>query len=131
MARAHPIRYRLRTTSRGHDRYCEELVTQTGLLRDVLRGADLPADVPNCPGWAPASTRRRAVGNLRTVEPVVRTGPGDQVPDAAGPDGDDPAELDSWLAESATRFADTLRKAGPDAEAEPFGLRATCWRSRA
>ncbi|MER5318216.1 maleylpyruvate isomerase family mycothiol-dependent enzyme [Streptosporangium roseum] len=106
----------------GHDRYCDEIITQTDLLRELLKGADLSADVPTCPGWTLAGLVRHIGGNLRTGETAVRTGetiddPGKQVPGVAGPDGDDPDELDAWLAEGAARYAGTLREAGPDAEA--------------
>src|SRR5215475_1444921 len=109
-------------TALTHDRYCAEVVAQAGLLRDVLQGADLSVTVPTCPDWTLAGLVRHIGGNLRSVETAVRTGtavedPGRQVPDAAGPDGDDPATLDAWLAEGAARFAGTLRDAGPAAEA--------------
>jgi uncharacterized protein (TIGR03083 family) len=105
-----------------HDRYCDEVVAQTGLLRDILRGADLSLTVPTCPDWTLAQLVRHVGGNLRSVETAVRSGtavedPGRQVPDVAGPDGDDPAPLDAWLADAAVRFAGTLRNAGPGAEA--------------
>src|SRR6266542_2413248 len=72
-----------------HDRYCDEVITQTGLLRDILQGADLSLTVPTCPDWTLARLVRHIGGNLRSVETAVRTGravedPGRQVPDAAG-----------------------------------------------
>lgn len=109
----------------AHDRYCDEVVAQTDLLRDVLRGADLSVTVPTCPDWTLAGLVRHIGGNLRSVETAVRTAtpvedPGRQVPDAAGPDGDDPATLEAWLAGAAARFAGTLRDVGP-------GAAATIW----
>lgn len=106
-----------------HDRYCDEVVAQTGLLRDVLRGADLSVVVPTCPDWNLAQLVRHIGGNLLSAELAVRGGkavedPARQVPGVAGPDGDDPAALDAWLANAASRFAGTLRDAGPDAEAQ-------------
>src|SRR6266536_658590 len=121
-----------------HDRYCDEVITQTGLLRDILQGADLSLTVPTCPDWTLARLVRHIGGNLRSVETAVRTGravedPGRQVPDAAGPDGDDPATLDAWLADAAARFAATLRNAGPGAEAKVWAFqRSTAfWARRA
>ena len=33
------------------DRYCDEIVTQTGLLTSAITGADLTVQVPSCPDW--------------------------------------------------------------------------------
>jgi uncharacterized protein (TIGR03083 family) len=108
-----------------YGRYCDEVVAQTGLLRDVLRGADLSLVVPTCPDWTLAQLLRHIGGNLRAAETAVRSGtavqdPGTQVPEVAGPDGDDPAALEAWLTDAAERFAGTLRDAGP-------GGQATVW----
>jgi uncharacterized protein (TIGR03083 family) len=102
----------------GHDRYCDEVITQSDLLRELLKGADLSVIVPTCPDWTLAQLVRHIGGNLRSAELAVRTGtavvePDKQVPEVAGPAGDDPETLDGWLAEGAARFAVTLRRAGP------------------
>jgi hypothetical protein len=34
-----------------YDRYCDEIVTQTGLLTSAITGADLTGQVPTCPDW--------------------------------------------------------------------------------
>jgi uncharacterized protein (TIGR03083 family) len=107
----------------GHDRYCDEVITQTDLLRKVVEGADLSVTVPTTPDWTLAQLLRHVGGNLRAAETAVRTGtavvePAKQVPEVAGPAADDPDALDGWLAEGAARFADTLRRAGPDAQAQ-------------
>jgi uncharacterized protein (TIGR03083 family) len=122
----------------GHDRYCDEVVTQTDLLRDLLKGSDLSVTVPTCPDWTLAELVRHIGGNLRSVETAVRTGtavvaPDKQVPDVAGPAGDDPWALFAWLAEGAARFADTLREAGPAAGAQfgPFQRSTAFWARRA
>jgi uncharacterized protein (TIGR03083 family) len=109
--------------SLGHDRYCDEVINQTDLLRGVVKGADLSVTVPTTPDWTLAQLLRHVGGNLRASEAAVRTGtaivePAKQVPEVAGPAQDDPAELDAWLAEGAARHADTLRRAGPDARAQ-------------
>ena len=122
----------------GHDRYCDEVITQTDLLRDLLKGSDLSVTVPTCPDWTLAELVRHIGGNLRSVETAVRTGtavhePDKQVPDVAGPAGDDPAALDAWLAEGAARFAGTLREAGPAAEARVWAFQQSTafWARRA
>jgi uncharacterized protein (TIGR03083 family) len=122
----------------GHDRYCDEVITQTDLLGEVLKGSDLSVIVPTCPDWTLAALVRHIGGNLRAVETAVRTGtavvePDKQVPEVAGPAGDDPAALDAWLAEGAARFAATLRRAGPDAEAQVWVFRQSTafWARRA
>jgi uncharacterized protein (TIGR03083 family) len=120
-----------------HDRFCDEIVTQTGLLREVVAGADLSATVPTAPDWALADLLRHVGGNLRTLEQAVRTGvpvtePEREVPGHAGPGGD-PAALDEWLASAAEAAAATLRSAGPDAEAQLWTVRwpTAAWARRA
>jgi uncharacterized protein (TIGR03083 family) len=121
-----------------HDRYCDEIIRQTDLIRDILQGADLSVTVPTCPDWTLAQLVRHLGGNNRAVETAVRTGmavedPGRQVPDAAGPDGDDPPALDAWLADAAARLAGTLRDAGPDGQAQVWVFRRSTafWARRA
>ena len=121
-----------------YGRFCDEVVVQTDLLRGVVAGADLSVTVPTTPDWTLAQLLRHVGGNLRSVETAVRTGtavtePERQVPDHGGPAGDDPAALDAWLAEAAAGFAETLAKAGPDAQAQVWQVRwpAAAWARRA
>ena len=125
-------------TNLPHDRFCDELVTQTGLLREVVAGADLSATVPTAPDWTLADLLRHIGGNLRAVEQAVRTGvpvtePEREVPGHAGPGGDDPAARDAWLAEGAEAAAATLRSAGPDTQAQIWDIRwpTAAWARRA
>jgi len=125
-------------TPLGHDRYCDEVVAQTDLLRGVVTGADLSVTVPTTPDWTLGMLLRHVGGNLRSLEQAVRTGvavtePERQVPGHGGPDGDDPAALDAWLAEAAEGCAATLRAAGPEAEAQVWTFRwpALRWARRA
>jgi uncharacterized protein (TIGR03083 family) len=120
-----------------HDRFCDEVVNQTALLREVVAGADLSVTVPTTPEWTLARLLRHVGGNLRSLEQAVRTGeavtePERQVPGHGGPAGDDPAALDAWLAEAADRCAATLR-AGPDAQAQMWTIRwpVAAWARRA
>ena len=125
-------------TALPHDRFCQEVVTQTDLLRGMVAGADLSVTVPTTPDWTLAQLLRHVGGNLRALELAVRTGeavtePEAQVPDHAGPDGDDPAALDAWLAGAAARFAETLARAGPDVQAQVWQVRwpTAAWARRA
>jgi uncharacterized protein (TIGR03083 family) len=125
-------------TSLPHDRFCDEIVNQTGLLREVVAGADLSATVPTAPDWTLADLLRHIGGNLRALEQAVRTGvpviePGREVPGHAGPGGDDPAALDAWLSSAAGAAAATLRSAGPDVEAQMWNIRwpTAAWTRRA
>ena len=125
-------------TSLTHDRFCDEIVAQTGLLREVVTGADLSATVPTTPDWNLADLLRHVGGNLRALDQAVRTGvpvtePAREVPGHAGPSGDDPAALDAWLAEAAEAVATALRAAGPDAEAQLWTVRwpTAAWARRA
>ncbi|MGW3987291.1 maleylpyruvate isomerase family mycothiol-dependent enzyme [Streptomyces sp. NPDC004830] len=106
-----------------HERYCDEIACQVGLLRSVVTsGADLSAAVPTCPDWSLEDLVRHTGGALRWAELLVRTRAEDDVPEervqgggGPGPVGD-AAALDAWLAESGERLVATLREAGPDAK---------------
>ncbi|MER7887121.1 maleylpyruvate isomerase N-terminal domain-containing protein [Streptomyces fimicarius] len=105
----------------SHDRYCDEILAQTDALRAVLTGADLAATVPTCPDWTLRELAVHVGGAHRWVGEIVRGRaadevPEDKVPGFAGPESEDPAALDAWLAEGAAATAAALRAAGPDAE---------------
>ncbi|MFJ7074440.1 maleylpyruvate isomerase family mycothiol-dependent enzyme [Streptomyces sp. NPDC098781] len=107
----------------AHDRYCDEIAHQVGLLRAVVTsGADLSATVPTCPDWSLEQLVRHTGGALRWVELMVRTRAPEEIPEVrvplgAGPEGEgDPAALDAWLAETGEMIVGTLKEAGPDAE---------------
>jgi uncharacterized protein (TIGR03083 family) len=125
-------------TGLPHDRFCDEIVAQTGLLREVVAGADLSATVPTAPDWTLADLLRHVGGNLRALEQAVRTGvpvtePEREVPGHAGPSGDDPAAMEGWLAKAAEAAAAALRSAGPDDEAQIWVVRwpTAAWARRA
>ncbi|WP_156721389.1 maleylpyruvate isomerase family mycothiol-dependent enzyme [Streptomyces apocyni] len=104
-----------------HDRFCDEIIRQTELLRGHLDGADLSVTVPTCPDWTLRDLAVHVGGAHRWAELLVRTRaaddvPEEQVPGIAGPVGDDPAALDAWLADGAERLVKALRDAGPEAE---------------
>ncbi|MGV2915678.1 maleylpyruvate isomerase family mycothiol-dependent enzyme [Streptomyces alfalfae] len=106
----------------SHDRYCDEVTHQMDLLRATLNGADLSATVPTCPDWTLAQLARHSGGAVRWSERLVTTRaeeniPPQDVPAAGGPDGDDPAALDAWLAETAALGTKTFRDAGAEASA--------------
>ncbi|NNN36243.1 maleylpyruvate isomerase family mycothiol-dependent enzyme [Streptomyces sp. S3(2020)] len=110
-------------TPLAHDRYCDEIAHQVGLLRSVVTsGADLSVTVPTCPDWSLERLVRHTGGALRWVELMVRTRAEAEVPEEQVPLGDGPeaagdaAALDAWLAETAEMLVGTLREAGPDTE---------------
>lgn len=122
----------------AHERYCDEITLQTGLLRDLVRDADPTTEVPTCPGWTLDRLIRHIGGNLRTVGLAIRTGeavdrPAEQVASLDGPSEQDPAALDAWFAEAAAQYADALRDAGPDGEAQVWGIpwKTSAWGRRA
>ncbi|QEV20526.1 maleylpyruvate isomerase family mycothiol-dependent enzyme [Streptomyces alboniger] len=109
-------------TTLSHDRYCAEVTTQIDLLRATLRGADLSVTVPTCPDWTLSQLARHMGGAVRWSERLVATRaerniPDEDVPDARGPESDDPAALDRWLADTAALGERTFRTAGADAPA--------------
>lgn len=102
------------------DRHVAEIVHQTDLLRSHVKGADVHAPVPSCPGWNLSQLLRHVGGTLRWAETVVRTRatgpvPHDLVDDVAPYADEDPAELDAWVAGGAAGLAKALRDSGPDA----------------
>ncbi|MFE0249857.1 maleylpyruvate isomerase family mycothiol-dependent enzyme [Streptomyces sp. NPDC059010] len=107
----------------AHDRYCDEIAHQVGLLRSVVTsGADLSATVPTCPDWSLEQLVRHTGGALRWVELIVRTRAQEEVPEETVPlhggpaEQGDPAALDAWLAETGEMLVGALREAGPDAK---------------
>src|SRR6266536_351413 len=84
----------------GHDRYCDEVVTQTDLLRDLLKGSDLSVTVPTCPDWTLAELVRHIGGHLRSVETAVRPRTAVDQPDTQGP----AAEARVWALRRSTAF---------------------------
>jgi len=100
----------------GHDRYCDEVIGQTALLRSHLAGADLTATVPTCPDWTLWELAVHVGEAHRWSEYIVRTRATGEVPDedvpGEGPQDGDPAALDAWLAEGAELAAGAFRAAG-------------------
>ncbi|MFC5719989.1 maleylpyruvate isomerase N-terminal domain-containing protein [Streptomyces gamaensis] len=106
-------------TAFTHERYCSEIVAQTALVREALRGADLSAAVPTCPEWTLAELLNHIGQAHRGAEEIVRTRAAEydiaKIRESVEmPEGDDLAAYDAWLAEGAETLARTLREAGPD-----------------
>ncbi|MGW1195121.1 maleylpyruvate isomerase N-terminal domain-containing protein [Streptomyces sp. NPDC002536] len=122
-----------------YERYCSEIVSQTGLLRAAFQGADLSAPVPTCPDWTLADLLLHLGTAHRNIEKAARERAREPLADAiplTPADGPDPADadaLDVWLADGARTLARTLRDAGPDARIQPFGIdrSAAFWARRA
>ncbi|GHF33594.1 hypothetical protein GCM10010359_40400 [Streptomyces morookaense] len=114
-----------------YERYCSEIVSQTGLLRAAFQGADLAAPVPTCPDWTLADLLLHLGRAHRTIEAAVRDRAAE--PHTDGPDPADADALDVWLADGARALARSLRDAGPDARVRPFGIDqpASFWARRA
>lgn len=122
----------------SYARYCDEIVTQTDLLRMQIRDADMTASVPTCPGWNLGQLLRHLGGAHRAIEKFVRTqadrGPDDNGwRDLSAYTNENPAVLDEWLAEGAALLADSLRKAGSESSAfnpVPGGVQTTVFSAR-
>ncbi|MCX4969029.1 maleylpyruvate isomerase family mycothiol-dependent enzyme [Streptomyces sp. NBC_00654] len=113
-------------TSLTYDRYCDEILAQTDELRALLKGADLAARVPTCPDWSLRELALHVGGAHRWVGEIVRSRatediPAGKVPGAEGPDDDDSAALDAWLAEGTAGAVAALREAGPGTEVWAWG----------
>ncbi|WP_028933939.1 maleylpyruvate isomerase family mycothiol-dependent enzyme [Pseudonocardia spinosispora] len=111
-----------------YDRHCSEILIQTELLATEIKGADLRAPVPSCPGWTLGRLLRHIGGGHRWIEETVRTRATEFIPDdrIRQTEGDDSGEAPSdWLVDGAARLAETLRQAGPDVRvAMQHGLEA-------
>ncbi|ATL30819.1 maleylpyruvate isomerase family mycothiol-dependent enzyme [Streptomyces formicae] len=99
-------------TTLSHDRYRAEVTRQFDLLRTTLAGADLSVTVPTCPDWTLGQLARHMGGAVRWSGHLIETRaeqnvPDEAVPNAPGPEDDDPAALDAWLAETA-EFAERV-----------------------
>lgn len=103
----------------SYDRYCTEIVTQAGLLRAAIEGADLTAPVPSCPGWNAGQLVRHLGGAHRWAAEAVRRRVSEpfteQFRDLSEFTSEDPAVAGPWLAEGAAALAAVLREAGPGA----------------
>jgi uncharacterized protein (TIGR03083 family) len=104
----------------GFDRYCAEIVAQAELLGAAIDGADMTVRVPSCPDWNVGQLIRHLGGAQRWAADMVRAGatepsPDDHFRDVSANVREESAVLAPWLLDSATRLADTLRSAGPDA----------------
>jgi hypothetical protein len=102
----------------SYDRYCDEIVAQTGLLSSCVKGADPALPVPSCPGWDAGRLLRHLGDVQRWAEATVRTRASRPLPvehsrDLPTDAGDDTAVLGPWLAQGAARLAGALRDAGP------------------
>jgi uncharacterized protein (TIGR03083 family) len=102
----------------SYERYCDEIVAQADLLSSCVKGADLTAPVPSCPGWTAGRLLRHLGDVQRWAEATVRSRASGPLPvehsrGLPADAGDDPAVLGSWLAEGAAGLAGTLRDAGP------------------
>jgi uncharacterized protein (TIGR03083 family) len=104
----------------GYEGLCAEIVAQTDLLRSHIKGADMTVRVPSCADWNVGQLVRHLGGAHRSAEAGVRNRAtpipdDDSWRDVSGYINEDPAILDTWLAEGALQLAETLRAAGPDA----------------
>ncbi|MFF0458484.1 maleylpyruvate isomerase family mycothiol-dependent enzyme [Nocardia africana] len=105
------------------ERYCDEIVAQTELLRAALAHADTSLPVPTCPGWTVGQLGRHLGGAQRWARAAVA----DRVREPLREDGfafrdlsgyldEDLGQLRDWLAEGAAELSAELRKAGPGLE---------------
>ncbi|MFF4160001.1 maleylpyruvate isomerase family mycothiol-dependent enzyme [Streptomyces sp. NPDC001678] len=107
-------------TPLSFDRLCAEIPAQTELLTSYVKGADLSAPVPSCPGWNLGQLLRHLGWAHRWAEAIVRTRSPEALSDArlndvAGYADEDVAVVGPWLAEGAELLAAALRDAGPGA----------------
>ncbi|MEU5052500.1 maleylpyruvate isomerase N-terminal domain-containing protein [Streptomyces sp. NPDC021096] len=118
-------------TRLSYDRYCEEILTQTDLLREALRHGDLTAKTPTCPDWTLAQLALHVSSAQRGVEGIVRDRvkefrvPTDETAGTGGAEAFDADSLDAHLAEGARQLVETLREAGPETEVWTFGAEQT------
>ncbi|WP_051024534.1 maleylpyruvate isomerase family mycothiol-dependent enzyme [Nocardia aobensis] len=105
------------------ERYCDEIVAQTELLRAALAHADTAVPVPSCPGWTVGQLGRHLGGAQRWARAAVAGRVREPLPeddfafrDLSGYLDEEPEELRGWLAEGAADLSAELRRAGPGLE---------------
>ncbi|MFE0027497.1 maleylpyruvate isomerase family mycothiol-dependent enzyme [Amycolatopsis sp. NPDC059021] len=108
-------------TRLSYERYCAEIITQTGLLAARIKDADLTTPVPSCPGWNAGQLLRHVGEGQRWAETVVRTKAAEPPSGTASRELDaytheDPAVVGPWLTEGAEKLAKALSSAGPGTE---------------
>lgn len=102
------------------ERYCDEIVSQTELLRQTLAGADTATPVPSCPGWSVGQLGRHLGGAQRWATAAVSRRVREPLPedefafrDLSGYLDENSEQLRQWLAAGADKLAAALREAGP------------------
>jgi uncharacterized protein (TIGR03083 family) len=119
------------TNALAFDRYCAEIIEQTRLFRDTLKGVKLDSRVPTCPEWTVHDLAVHLGNGHRRAAEVVRTRAAsflapDDIPGYGGPPGVSEAHvapdayaeaLSNWLSESAQLVSDELRVAGEESPA--------------
>lgn len=125
------------------ERYCAEIIEQTRLFRDTLKGVKLDCQVPTCPDWTLRDLAVHLGDGHRYAAQIVRTratsfvspggipgygGPAD-LPEAAVAPERYMEALSAWLSESAQLVSDELRVAGEESPAWTLtgGRRAFFW----
>jgi uncharacterized protein (TIGR03083 family) len=125
------------------ERYCAEIIEQTRLFRDTLKGVKLDSQVPPCPDWTLRDLAVHLGDGHRHAAEIVRTratssispdgipgygGPADLPEAAVAPEAYSEA-LNTWLSESAQLVSDELRVAGEESPAWTLtgGQRAFFW----
>jgi uncharacterized protein (TIGR03083 family) len=105
-----------------HDAYCDALGPAIERMADAVRGADLSAPVPTCPGWSLADLiehtgiiHRWAAEMVRQLSPERLDRERMDVPVPA------PEERADWLASGADDVVAAFRAADPDASMWAWG----------
>jgi uncharacterized protein (TIGR03083 family) len=109
--------------------YHAALARDAASFTEIIRSADLAAEVRDCPGWTVLDLARHLGGVHRWAFEIVATGaPGEE---PGGPATRD--ELAEWFAEGAAQLLDILRRADPEAATWTFGpkpRRVSFWSRR-
>lgn len=130
----------------AYDRYCAEIIEQTRIFRDTVKGVALDTRVPTCPEWTVRDLAVHVGNGHRRAAEVVRTratsflSPGD-ISGYGGPEGLPEADVAPeaysqaicvWLSESAHLVSDELRVVGEESHAWTFTgeHRAAFWARR-
>ncbi|MDH2429115.1 maleylpyruvate isomerase family mycothiol-dependent enzyme [Sphaerisporangium sp. TRM90804] len=98
-----------------HEEYCSALEAETARFVEAVRGADLSAGVPTCPGWTLVKLLKHVGITHRWAEHIVRERVTERVSSRDVPVAlpDDDRDYPGWLAEGARSLVGTLRAADP------------------
>lgn len=114
---------------RSHSSYAVSLAGENARLAELVRGVDLDAPVPTCPGWTVRKLLTHVGRGDRWAATIVRTHESVDLRTVAdGRPPVDPEGLDRWLRATPQILVDAVAATGPDVPVWTFiGPKPAAW----